>query len=207
MKIETVRSFQKNHKIPKKIWDKIFEEIRFTPSSFDLQPWRFFIIESQEKKNKLKKILIGNKKQLETSSAIILLCCYLKKIELSKYIYQKKFLNNQINQKEKEMILENIKNHYNKINEKRLQNETSFEGGLISLHFALVAQKLKYNICFMGGCDFEKIYKYLSISKDYLPLILIAIGKKEQNIDKKLKKNHKEKSIFKLKQKDFVNFI
>ncbi|MFR0367993.1 nitroreductase family protein [Candidatus Phytoplasma palmae] len=207
MQIETVRSFKKNHKIPKEIWDKIFEEIRFTPSSFDLQPWRFFIIESQENKNKLKKILIGNKTQLETSSAIILLCCCLKKIKLSKYIYQKKFLNNQINEKEKEIILENIKNYYQKINKNRLQNETSFEGGLIALHFALVAQKLNYNICFMGGCDFEKINESLLISKDYLPLILIAIGKKEKIINKTIKSNYKTNSVFKLKQKDFVNFI
>ncbi|MDV3196296.1 MAG: nitroreductase family protein, partial [Candidatus Phytoplasma stylosanthis] len=74
MHIQMVRLFKKNHKISKEEWFKILNEIRYTPSSFDLQPWRFFIIDSEKSKNKLKNIVQGNKTQLETSSAVVLIC-------------------------------------------------------------------------------------------------------------------------------------
>lgn len=90
MRIETVRIFQKNHKITYDTWLKIFNDIRYTPSSFNLQPWRFFVFESEENKKKLKQVLQGNSVQLETSSAIVLICGNLnKKIQENIFIVKK----------------------------------------------------------------------------------------------------------------------
>nr|QOX89440.1 nitroreductase family protein ['Parthenium hysterophorus' phyllody phytoplasma] len=58
--------------------EKNFNEIRFTPSSFDLQPWHFLLL-VQAKIKKLQKYMIGNLQQTQNSSAIVLLCGNIQK--------------------------------------------------------------------------------------------------------------------------------
>ncbi|MDV3171326.1 MAG: nitroreductase family protein, partial [Candidatus Phytoplasma australasiaticum] len=59
MKIKTIRSFDPNYQISKEIWKKIFNEIRVTPSSFDLHPWHFFISCTSGHKKKVQNYLMG----------------------------------------------------------------------------------------------------------------------------------------------------
>lgn len=203
MHLKTVRTFKKNHQIPRFIWEKIFQEIRFSPSSFDLQPWRFFIIESQENKKKLKKCLKGNLQQWETSSAIVLLCGDLEKTKSAPYIYEQKYLRQHITKQNKEIILQRINDYYNDISMSRLKNEIFFEGGLIASHFILSSQMLNYYTCLMGGCHFELLNDLFEIPKKYLPIILIAIGK--ENAENNSKINNQ--LPFKLELKDFIKFL
>jgi nitroreductase len=200
MRIETVRIFQKNHKITYDTWLKIFNDIRYTPSSFNLQPWRFFVFESEENKKKLKKVLQGNSVQLETSSAIVLVCGNLNKKNSGEYIYSQKVLNGEITNENKELIMNKIKHYFDNISFHRLQNEIFLEGGIISLNFVLTLQNFGYNSCFMGGCDFKKINTLFNIPDFYTPMILIAVGKAEKDVIK-------NKKAFKLNPKEFVSFL
>ncbi|MEZ0180227.1 nitroreductase family protein ['Camptotheca acuminata' phytoplasma] len=201
MHIPTVRLFKKNHKISEKEWNEIFDKIRYSPSSFDLQPWRFFVIESKENKEKLKQVVQKNESQLETSSAIVLLCGNKNKQNSAEYIYHNKFLNKEIVHEQKEILIKKIKNYYNKQKNNKIENEIFFESGLIALHFVLEVQNLGYNAGFIGGFDYEKINKLFNISEDYMPIILIAVGKSEnENINEKRNK-------FKLKNEDFAFFL
>ncbi|QTX03056.1 nitroreductase [Candidatus Phytoplasma luffae] len=201
MRIPTVRLFKKNHKISKEKWNQIFDEIRYTPSSFDLQPWVFFVIEDKKNKNKLKTIIQGNKDQLETSSSMVLICGNLNKTKSAEYIYKQKLLNKEITKEQKNVFLNKIKKYYNTISDTRIQNETFLECGIISLHFVLTIQNLGYNACFIGGCSFDKINDLFDISNDYIPIILLAVGKKDIiNVPEKIKK-------FKINVEDFVFFL
>lgn len=203
MYIKTVRTFKKNHQIPRLIWEKIFQEIRFTPSTFDLQPWRFFIIESQENKNKLKKCLKGNLQQWETSSALVLLCGDLEKNTSAPYIYEQKYLRNYITKQIEEILLQRINDYYNNISMSSLKNEIFFEGGLIATHFILASQMFDYYTCLIGGCHFELLNDVFEIPKKYLPIILIAIGKEDSENNSNINKQ----PPFKLELKDFIKFI
>ncbi|KAB8122020.1 MAG: nitroreductase [Candidatus Phytoplasma cynodontis] len=200
MNIETIRCFKKQHKIPKYIWTKIFKEIRYTPSSFNLQPWFFFVIESEFNKNKLKECLIGNKVQLETSSAMVLLCGNMNKIDLSEKIYNSRLENKEITIDQKKFILEQIRKQYNFLDQNSLKNELFLELGIISLHFIIASQDLGYNCCYIGGCHFNKLNNLFNIPFNYLPIILIAIGKKVES-EEIVKKS------FKLEPEDFVKFL
>ncbi|MDV3198302.1 MAG: nitroreductase family protein [Vigna little leaf phytoplasma] len=201
MYFKTVRKFQSKHRIPHLIWEQILQKIRFSPSSFDLQPWRFFIIESAYNKAKLKKCLKGNMQQLETSSAMILVCGDLEKTKWSSYIYEQKYLRKWINKEEKQKILAQINAHYQQMSFSKLTNEICFECGLIAAHLVVVSKDFGYNTCFIGGCDFDMLQKKLKINLNYLPIILIAIGKEELGEEKK------KTNPFKLELKDFVTFL
>ncbi|MDO8167933.1 nitroreductase family protein [Candidatus Phytoplasma melaleucae] len=203
MKIKTIRRFEKNHKITKNTWMQIFESIRYTPSSFDLQPWHFFIIQKKKNKKKLKTCLIGNETQLLTSSAMILLCGNLCKKENSAHIYQKKLFHNEITKEQQKMILEQIYKTYDSLNPYKLKNEIFFECGLIAANFVLELQKSDYNACFIGGCQFEKINSLFDIPPKYTPIILIAVGKEDTNANLNMSKL----PSFKLPPKNFISFL
>ncbi|WP_323847849.1 MAG: nitroreductase family protein [Phytoplasma sp.] len=201
MRIRTVRTFKKNHKISLDEWLQIFDEIRYTPSSFDLQPWRFVVIESEEAKQKLKTIIHrGNLFQLETSSATVLVCGVLDKHNLSDYIYNQKFLNKEIDFTNKEITINKIKQHYGKMSLDKVKNEICLECGLISFNFIITLQKFGYSSCFMGGFCFEKINYLFNIPLNYQPIILISVGKSDINLTQNATK-------FKLDVKEIVSFL
>ncbi|MDV3157351.1 MAG: nitroreductase family protein [Candidatus Phytoplasma australasiaticum] len=209
MKIKTIRSFDPNYQISKEIWQKIFNEIRFTPSSFDLQPWRFFIISTNENKKKLQKYMIGNLQQIQNSSAIVLLCGNIQKVEKSQYIYENKLKNKIISLEQKEIILKQIKKHYHNMKKQTLKNEIFFECGLIACNLVITLQKFNYDTCFMGGCHFNKLNELFNIEKKYIPIILIAVGRQNSNdiTTRKITTNINKSSTFKLNINDFVNFL
>ncbi|WP_341266462.1 nitroreductase family protein [Candidatus Phytoplasma fraxini] len=201
MRIATVRTFKKNHKISSEEWFKIFDDIRYTPSSFDLQPWRFFIIESEEAKSKLKTIVnYGNIFQVENSSAIVLVCGLLDKKNSSDYIYNQKLLNKEIDNKTKEQVVTKIKQNYGKIDSEQVKNEIFFECGLISFNLIATLKNFGYASCFMGGYCFDKINALFNIPSNYQPIILISVGKPDIILTQKPKK-------FKLDAKEIFSFL
>ncbi|MDO8059174.1 nitroreductase family protein ['Crotalaria aegyptiaca' phytoplasma] len=209
MKIKTIRSFDPNHQIPIKIWQTIFQEIRYTPSSFDLQPWRFFIITKSTDKEKLKKCMIGNIPQTTNSSAIIILCGNINKVQDASYIYNNKLKHKNISLIQKEIILKQIQKHYHNMNPQTLKNEIFFECGLIACNLVITLQHFNYNTCFMGGCYFDKLNELFNIEKKYIPIILIAVGQsnKKDEIESTINKNIENSIPFKLTINDFVNFL
>lgn len=48
------KSFDSSRKIPKDLLDKLLDTARLSPSSFGLQPWRFFVVENPAIREELK---------------------------------------------------------------------------------------------------------------------------------------------------------
>ncbi|WP_252861566.1 nitroreductase family protein [New Jersey aster yellows phytoplasma] len=91
LKIKSVRQFCANHEIQNNILEAILGTVFQAPSAFNLQPWRFFVFKGEKSKQKIAPFLYGNKTQLETCSAMILLCCDTQKNTLAEKIYQQEF--------------------------------------------------------------------------------------------------------------------
>ncbi|HBG33721.1 MAG TPA: nitroreductase family protein, partial [Acholeplasmataceae bacterium] len=85
----SIRKYDPTVKIDKEEMSIILEEATRAPSSMNMQPWRFFIVESKEAKEKLRPVLYGNHLQLDTSSAMILIFTDLKKYDYAEKIYDK----------------------------------------------------------------------------------------------------------------------
>jgi len=67
----SIRVYDENVKISKEEMTQILEEATTAPSSLNLQPWRFVVIDSAEGKDTLLPLASFNKRQVETSSAVI----------------------------------------------------------------------------------------------------------------------------------------
>ena len=88
----SIRNYDTSVKISKEEMTEILEEATLAPSSVNMQPWRFVVIESEEGKAKLAPLAKFNQLQVETSSAVIALFG-----DLNNLIIVKKFIVKQLN--------------------------------------------------------------------------------------------------------------
>ena len=74
-------------KISKEEMTEILTEATLAPSSVNMQPWRFVVIESDEAKATLAPLAKFNQSQVETSSAMIALFGDLNNFDNAEEIY------------------------------------------------------------------------------------------------------------------------
>ena len=85
---------------------QILEEATKAPSSVNLQPWRFVIVESEEGKDKLRPIIKFNTKQNDSSSAMILIFGDMKCYEKTDQIYSQAVEAGYMNEDDKNKSVE-----------------------------------------------------------------------------------------------------
>ena len=83
----SIRNFDPSVKIPREELLEILDKTVTAPSSVNMQPWRFVVVESAEGKEKLKPFVSYNGVQNETSSAMVLIFADLKSQERAEEIY------------------------------------------------------------------------------------------------------------------------
>ena len=65
--------YDETHKISHEEMLTMIQEATTAPSSVNMQPWRFVVVESEAGKEKLKPLIRFNTRQNETSSAMLLI--------------------------------------------------------------------------------------------------------------------------------------
>lgn len=88
----SIRKFDTSVKIPREEMLEILDKTVTAPSSVNMQPWRFVVVDSEEGKDKLKPFVSYNGVQNETSSAMVLIFADLKSQERAEEIYGKPLL-------------------------------------------------------------------------------------------------------------------
>ena len=73
-----VKSFDKNKKISNEVWQVLEEVLRLTPSSYNLQPWKFVVVTNPTLKKVLREYSYGSQAQIEDCSHYVVLCARIK---------------------------------------------------------------------------------------------------------------------------------
>ncbi len=177
-KRRSIRKYDPNIKISKDEMVSILKDATRAPSSMNMQPWRFIIVESSEAKEKLRPVLYGNQTQLETSAAMI--CIFT---DLKKYDYAEKVFNKAIDQglmplEVREKQLRSIANMIPTLSDDSIEKSGLIDCGLVAMQLMHVAREYGYDTCPIGGFKHDEIANALSIdSKRYKPVLIISIGK------------------------------
>lgn len=87
---KSVRVYDETYKISHEEMLEMIQEATTAPSSVNMQPWRFVVVESDEEKEKLKPLIRFNTRQNETSSAMVLIFGDLLCYELGKKFITKR---------------------------------------------------------------------------------------------------------------------
>ncbi|MGG1679139.1 nitroreductase family protein [Neobacillus sp. NRS-1170] len=172
----SVRKYDATYKISKEEINDILKEATKAPSSSNLQPWRFIVIEDQEVKKELRTIA-NNQEQVETASAVIAVIGDKEMYKSVEKVYRSAFEAGYLDEVSMNRLIENTNKTYPFAPEEILKNIASFDAGLISMQLMLIAKDRGYDTVPMGGFSKEQFAKKFELPERFFPVVLIAIGK------------------------------
>lgn len=175
----SIRKYDENIKISKEEMIRILEDATRAPSSMNMQPWRFIIVESPEAKEKLRPVLYGNMQQLETSSAMICIFTDLKKYEYAEKIYNKAVDQGLMPPEVRDKQLKNIEKMVPTLSDEGIEKSGLIDSGLVAMQLMHVAREYGYDTCPIGGFKHDQIASAVSLDPNrYKPVLILSIGKK-----------------------------
>lgn len=174
----SIKNYDPSVKISHEEMTEILSLATLAPSSVNMQPWRFLVIESAEAKAKLAPLARFNQTQVETSSAVIAVFGDLDNFDNAEEIYgsavEKGFMPLEI----KEQLLNSFTGYYENISREEMKDVVLVDAGLVSMQLMLAARSYGYDTNPIGGYDKDKIAETFGLDKDrYVPVMLISIGK------------------------------
>ncbi|CAM4050921.1 NAD(P)H nitroreductase [Bacillus manliponensis] len=174
----SIRKYNPNVKISKEEMTEILTKATLAPSSINMQPWRFLVIDSAEGKATIAPLAKFNGSQVETSSAMIAVFGDLNNFEYGEEIYSKAVELGYMPAEVKEQQMVQIKAYMSTVSKEVMRDTVLIDGGLVSMQLMLAARAHGYDTCPIGGFEKDKIAEAFGLDKDrYVPVMLISIGK------------------------------
>ncbi|ALP38141.1 NAD(P)H nitroreductase [Paenibacillus sp. IHB B 3084] len=174
----SVKVYDPSVKISREEMTEILTEATRAPSSINLQPWRFLVIDSPEGKATLAPLASFNQRQVETSSAVIAVFGDLNNFDNFEQIFGEAVELGYMSKDVKEMQQEQVGAHFAKLDPAINRETVLIDGGLVSMQLMLVARAHGYDTNPIGGYDKSRIAEAFGLEKDrYVPVMLISMGK------------------------------
>lgn len=174
----SIKKYDQAVKISKEEMTKILALATTAPSSVNMQPWRFLVIESPEAKAKLAPLSRFNQTQVETSSAVIAVFGDLNNFEKFEEIYGTAVEKGYMPLEVKERIHTSYSGYFETISREQMKDVVLVDGGLVSMQIMLAARAYGYDTNPIGGFEKDKIAEAFGLDKErYIPVMLISIGK------------------------------
>ncbi len=174
----SIRNYDTNVKISKEEMTQILEEATLAPSSVNMQPWRFLVIDSEEGKATLAPLAKFNQVQVETSSAVIAVFGDMNAVDQLENIYDTAVAKGLMPQEVRDRQVPAIQGMYSSVSANDLKDSILIDSGLVSMQLMLVARAHGYDTNPIGGYEKDQIAEAFGLEKDrYVPVMLLSIGK------------------------------
>lgn len=193
----SIKSFDANYKIPREEMIEILQEATQAPSSVNLQPWRFVVVESDEGKEKLRPLVKFNTRQNETSSAMILIFGDMKCYGKAEEIYSEAVRRGVMPQEIKERAMEFFLPAYKSFSKQKMNDVVKIDSSLMAMQLQFVARAHGYDTNVIGGFEEDIIAKEFGLDPErYVPVMIIAIGKADYEYHESVRLDVKDISKF-----------
>ncbi|HEM2780093.1 TPA: nitroreductase family protein [Streptococcus suis] len=155
------------------------------PSSVNLQPWRFVVVESAAAKAKLRPMVRFNTKQVDTASAVILIFADIKPQDRTEAIYDRAVAEGKMPQEVRDYQVPVIKSMYDALSPATMREVVKMDASLAAMQLMLVARSHGYDTNPMSGFDHEEMAATFELDPNrYIPVLMVSIGKaKEPGFD------------------------
>lgn len=174
----SIKEYDPTVKIDREVMTEIIDKASKAPSSINMQPWRFLVIESEEAKNKLAPISRFNKEMVLSASAVIAVFADRNNFDYAEEIYSAAVEQGFMPQEVKDMQLNFLTPLYTAMPEKDMDDTILLDAGLVSMQLMLVARAYGYETNPIGGYEKDQIAELFDMDKErYIPVMLISIGK------------------------------
>ncbi|GAB2324498.1 nitroreductase family protein [Alkalibacterium sp. m-11] len=174
----SIREFDPKVKIPREDMLEMIQKATRAPSSVNLQPWRFVVVDSEEGKQNLRPLMRWNTQQNDTSAAMVLIFGDLKCYEYGEKIYAKAVAEGKLTEEEKNKQLRDIIPEYKSFPKEKMKKVVRLDSNLAAMQFMLVARSHGYDTNAIGGFDYGQLAESVDLDKErYVPVLILAVGK------------------------------
>lgn len=174
----SIKKYDPSVKISREEMTEILAQASKAPSSINMQPWRFLVIDSDEAKEKLAPLASFNLDKVMSSSAVIAVFGDRRNYEYAEEIYGKAVEHGYMPEEVKEFQLNYFKPLYEGLSDDQMKDIVLLDSGLVAMQLMLVARAYGYDTNPIGGYEKDKLAEAFGMEKDrYVPVMLITIGK------------------------------
>ncbi|MFP4177926.1 MAG: nitroreductase family protein [Acholeplasmataceae bacterium] len=178
----SIRVYDPTVRISREEMREILRKATRAPSSMNMQPWRFVVVESEQGKKKLKEAISNNDTQLETSAAMILIMTDLRKYDYAKKIYDMAYEAEAMPKDVRDRQIRSIANMVPTLSPELIEKSGLIDCGLVAMQLMHVAREHGYDTCPIGGFDHERILPVLGLDdRRYRPVLIVSIGKRAED--------------------------
>lgn len=168
-----VKHYQANTKMPKADYQALMDSVLFSPTSYNIQHWRFVRITDVEQRERLKAAAWGQA-QVSEAAELFVLCADVDawNDRPERYVANSP-------KETQDMLLPMMYDFYNK-KEQIQRDEAMRSCGIAAQTMMLAAKGLGYDSCPMVGFDREKVAELIQLPKGHVIAMMIAIGHAEK---------------------------
>ena len=175
---KSIRLYDENFKISQEEMLEMIQEATTTPSSVNMQPWRFVVVESEEAKAKLKPLIRFNTRQNDTSSAMVLIFGDMQCYEHGEEIYNSAVEQGKMAPEVRDQQLAAIIPYYKNFSKEQMNDVVKIDSSLAAMQFMLVARAHGYDTNPIGGFEADQLAEAVDLDKErYVPVMILSIGK------------------------------
>lgn len=175
---KSIRLYDENFKISQEEMLEMIQEATTTPSSVNMQPWRFVVVESEEAKAKLKPLIRFNTRQNDTSSAMVLIFGDMQCYEHGEEIYNAAVEQGKMSAEVRDQQLAAIIPYYKNFSKEQMNDVVKIDSSLAAMQFMLVARAHGYDTNPIGGFEADQLAEVVDLDKErYVPVMILSIGK------------------------------
>ncbi|MFJ7650036.1 nitroreductase family protein [Lysinibacillus sp. NPDC097279] len=174
----SIKEYDPTVKISREEMSEIITQASKAPSSINMQPWRFVVIDSEQGKAQLAPLARFNKEKVMSASAVIAVFADRNNFDYAEEIYSSAVDLGYMPKEVKEFQLNAFTPIYEKMSKEEMKDTIMLDAGLVSMQLMLVARAYGYDTNPIGGYEKELIAEAYGLEKDrYIPVMLISIGK------------------------------
>ncbi|NOZ81029.1 MAG: NAD(P)H-dependent oxidoreductase [DPANN group archaeon] len=171
-------------KVPEKTFSELMELIRYSASSYNIQPWRFIVVTDDKTKKQLKKAAYLQP-QIDTCSHLIVICADTRLLKLADRL-ESLLKKNKVPLLQRKAYLTVVRSSMKKSPEEALiyaQKQC-----YLALGNAINGAKaLGLDSCPMEGFDREKFAEILALPDHLVPTVICPVGYAADEPHKKMR--------------------
>ena len=167
----SIKQYDPEHKLTSDEETKLLEAAIQSPTSFNIQHWRFVILRDPELRHKIRKEFGNDQAQITDASLLILMTADTNAWQKNPERYWKNA------PKEINELLLNWMGPFHEGREWLQRDEAQRSIGMAMQTLMLSAKAMGYESCPMIGFDIEKVAELINLPDDHVMGPMVAIGK------------------------------
>jgi nitroreductase len=172
----SVHRFASGFKVTKRQWKEILEYVRYTPSGYNAQPWKFKLIQAETELQKMHKLCYSQKHILTSGNLVVVIGDVEFGNHEAERIVKEWREHRHFTEKQAEAL------HASLVKDREAWKKREMvirNCSLAAMTFMYAAEDLGLAACPMMGFRQLDLKRELGLKEHELPIMLIALGKAE----------------------------